>query len=73
MGKNDELAFGDEVLIPWGIDEVRGNVHEIYGPVGRRQVVVRLTPELSGYVVDEPTTVVYPLDAVRKVAPAASS
>lgn len=66
------LAFGDEVLIPWGFEvEVRGTVQEIYGPAARRYVVVLLTPDLSGYVVDEPSTVSMPIDAVKKVAPAA--
>jgi hypothetical protein len=36
----------------------------------RRHVVVLLTPELSGDIVDEPSTVSMPLDAVKKVAPA---
>lgn len=69
---NAELAYGDEVLIPWGFeDDVRGTVQEIYGPPARRHVVVLLTPELSGSVVDEPSTVSMPIDAVKKVAPAA--
>lgn len=68
----ENLAFGDEVLIPWGVEsEVRGTVQEVYGPATYRHVVVRLTPEISGYVVSEPTTVVWPLDAVKKAAPAA--
>lgn len=25
------LVFGDEVIIPWGVDEVRGTVREVYG------------------------------------------
>lgn len=67
-----ELAYGDEVLIPWGMgNDVRGTVHEIYGPQGRRHVVVVLTPEVSGSVVDEPSTVSMPIDTVRKIAPAA--
>lgn len=67
-----ELAFGDEVLIPWGFDEdVRGTVQEVYGPPARRHVVVLLTPELSGSVVDESSTVSMPIDAVKKAAPAA--
>lgn len=66
------LVFGDEVLIPWGFEaEVRGTVQEIYGPPARRHVLVLLTPDLSGYVVDEPSTVSIPIDAVKKVAPAA--
>lgn len=67
-----ELTYGDEVLVPWGFeDDVRGTVQEIYGPPARRHVVVLLTPELSGSVVDEPSTVSMPIDAVKKVAPAA--
>lgn len=66
-----ELTYGDEVLIPWGFeDDVRGTVQEVYGPPARQHVVVLLTPELSGSVVDEPSTVSMPIDAVKKVAPA---
>jgi hypothetical protein len=68
-----ELAYGDEVLIPWGFEgvRVRGAVREVYGPPGRRHVIVLLTPELSGEIVDEPSTVSMPFDAVERVAPAA--
>lgn len=67
-----DLRYGDEVLIPWGPEsDVRGTVQEIYGPPARRHVVVLLTPELTGAVVDEPSTVSMPIDAVKKVAPAA--
>ncbi|MDQ6839651.1 MAG: hypothetical protein M3137_15325 [Actinomycetota bacterium] len=60
-----ELEVGDVVVIPWGIDEVLGTVVEVYGTSGRVQVVVGLSPELSSYVVDEPTTVALPRSAVR--------
>lgn len=65
---NTELAYGDEVLVSWGFEDVRGRVQEVYGPPARRHVVVLLTPELSGDIVDEPSTVSLPLDAVTKVA-----
>lgn len=65
------LKPGDLVVIPWGIDEVRGTVAELYGEGPAARVVVRLTPELSSLVVDEPTTVVMPPDSVRKVGAAA--
>jgi hypothetical protein len=69
---NEDLAFGDEVLIPWGFEEdVRGTIQEVYGPPARRHVVVLLTPQVSGAVVDEPSTVSMPIDAVKKVATAA--
>ncbi|MGH9165351.1 MAG: hypothetical protein ACRDZW_07570 [Acidimicrobiales bacterium] len=69
MAQNFEL--GATVVIPWGIDEVRGTVAEIYGPEYDRRVVVMLSPELSSYVVDEQTTVVLPADSVRLAVVAA--
>jgi hypothetical protein len=67
-----DLRYGDEVLIPWGPStEVRGTVHEVYGPPDRRHVLVLLTPQLTGTVIDEPSTVSLPIAAVKKVAPAA--
>jgi hypothetical protein len=66
-----EFSYGDHVQVPWGFTEVRGTVQEVYGPPGRRQVVVLLPPELSGDIVDEPSTVSVPIDAVKRVAPAA--
>jgi len=68
MSDQSGLQYGDLVAIPWGVGEVRGHVHEIYGDAPRRYVVVRLTPELSGFVVDEETTVTMPYDSVRGVA-----
>lgn len=65
-----QLAFGDEVVIPWGVDEVHGTVHEVYGEAPKIYVVIQLTPELSGYVVDEPTTVTLPIDAVKRAVSA---
>lgn len=66
MSSSDNgLTYGDEVLIPWGLDETRGTVQEIYGPPGRRHVVVLLDPQTSA-VVDEPTTISMPVSAVRK-------
>lgn len=67
----DELNHGDEVVIPWGLTEVRGRIAEVYGPLGHRRVIVSLEPALSDYVVDVPTTVSIPIADVKKVAPAA--
>lgn len=67
MSTRSALQFGDLVAIPWGVSEVRGRVHEIYGEPPRRYVVVMLSPELSSYVVDEETTVTVPYDSVRRV------
>ncbi len=67
----DNLSYGEPVVVAWGLADVIGTVHEVYGSPARKHVVVKLTPELSGDVVDEPTTVSVPLDAVRRVEPAA--
>ena len=54
--KNAEPKYGEEVEIPWGNrSTVRATVHEVYGH-SKRHVVVILTPEMSDYVVSEPTT-----------------
>jgi len=66
-GRDNGLTYGDELVIPWGLDETRGTVHEIYGPPARRHVVILLSSETSG-VVDEPTTISMPLDAVKKAS-----
>lgn len=67
----ETFETGEEVVIPWGLDEVRGRIAEIYGQAPRVQVVIELTPELSSYVVDAPTTVTMPLDAIKKTGLAA--
>lgn len=68
---SEQLEPGDTVIVPWGRDEVRGTVAEVYGRAPRVQVVVELTPELSSYVVDEPTTIALPIEAVRRAGVAA--
>jgi hypothetical protein len=67
MSAGDELALGDEVAIPYGFQDLRGTVTEIYGPPGRRHVLILLKrdPEFSD---DQPTTVSMPVDEVRKVS-----
>jgi hypothetical protein len=56
------------VIVPWGLAEVRGTIAEICGNATRAHVVIELTPEVSGDVVDEPTTVSLPLASVRRRA-----
>jgi hypothetical protein len=67
MSSRSGFQFGDLVAIPWGVGEVRGRVHEIYGEPPRRYVVVMLSPELSSYVVDGETTATVPYDSVDRV------
>jgi hypothetical protein len=64
-------TLGDVVLITWGVAETRGRVIEVYGAAGHRQVVLELTPELSGDMFVEPTTVSLPIDEVRLATAAA--
>lgn len=71
MSTSAEPVYGERVLIPFGHDsEILGTVCEVYGPKGRRHVLVLLEPESSDYVVAEPTTVAWPLAEVRRVAAA---
>lgn len=57
-----------QVLVQWGLEgHVAAEVVEVYGPSARRHVLVRLTPEVSGDVVDESVTLSVPLDAVKEV------
>ena len=65
------LKVGKVVIVPWGLAQVKGTVAEVYGSAPRIHVVIELTPEISGDVVDEPTTVSLPLDAVRRAGVAA--
>ncbi len=64
----EHLAPGTRVTIEWGLSEIEATVVEAYGPTHKRYIVIELSPELSGNVVDEPTTVTLPADAVRESA-----
>ena len=66
----DDLQYGDLVAFRWGTGEVHGTVRELSGRTEDRRVVLTLTPEISGYVVDEDTTVALPVEKVRKVVAA---
>ena len=64
--RNTEPEYGEEVEIPWGNrSTVRATVHEVYGH-SKRHVVVILTPEMSDYVVSEPTTFSVPIDGAHR-------
>jgi hypothetical protein len=67
----DDLAPGTRIRVPFGLDEVEGEVDHVYGPPARRHVLVWLTPEVSGEVVAEPITISVPVEAVSEVSPAA--
>lgn len=69
--QHEDLLAGDEVVIPWGVDEVLGKIVEFYGDAPKIQVVIELQPELSSFVVAETTTITLPLSAVRRSGAAA--
>ncbi|MBW3578785.1 MAG: hypothetical protein KY462_13795 [Actinobacteria bacterium] len=73
MARRDEPVFGELVAIPWGLGEVYCYVHEIYGRPDRRYVILRSEPELSHYMLDDETTVVVPLEQVRRLGPEEST
>lgn len=62
-----KLNYGDLVAFQWGTAEVQGTVRELYGRKDDRRVVLTLTPEITGYVVDEPTTLALSVDDVHLV------
>ncbi len=68
MPRRDEPIFGEMVALPWGLGEVYCYVHEVYGRPDWRQVVLRLSPELT-WVVEQETTVAMPLEKVRRLKP----
>lgn len=66
--KTAEPRYGEIVEIPWGPrGAVCATVHEVYGQPDRRHVVVLLTPEVSGYIVAEPTTLSLHISKVKRV------
>lgn len=65
----DDLAPGTRVRLPFGLDTIEAEVDHVYGPPGRRHVLVWLTPELSEIVV-EPETMSVPLERVTRATPA---
>jgi hypothetical protein len=65
------LSVGDIVLFPHSGGMSKGSVREIYGDPPRVKVVITMTPELTGEEIEEPTTVVWPIERVSLVQSAA--
>ncbi len=65
------FEFGETVVVPWCNDEVLATVTEIYGHAPDLMIIVTLSPELSGFIVDEPTTLAVRLASVRRPGVAA--
>lgn len=63
-----EPKLGERVLVEWGLaGQVQAEVAQVYGPPALRHVLVRLSPEVTGDVVDEPVTISVPVEAVHQV------
>lgn len=66
------LSVGDIVLFPRAGGYLsKGCVEEIYGDPPRVMVVIAMTRELTGEEIEEPTTVVWPIERVSLVQSAA--
>lgn len=68
---SETIGYGDEVTFKLGGRDIHATVREVYGTPPKVMVVLDLTPELSDYIVDKPTTQALPIDEVTKVASAA--
>jgi len=61
VSEQDEPGIGDRVLVPWGLDEVEGEIVEVYSTGLGPRATVRLVGEPDG------PTVVVPLDSLVAV------
>lgn len=63
----DQLKIGDLVTYQWGRTAVRATVRELYGQPENRRVVLSLDPEMTTYLVAEPTTLALSVNDVTPV------
>ena len=56
------VDVGDHVRVPWGLDEVEGDVMAVYGSGLGRRITVAVRIEGA----DDTFTVTYPEDAVER-------
>jgi hypothetical protein len=68
MASSKKIEPGDRVTVPWGLDEVAGIAVQIYGPPGRRHVVVRVPVMGSTGETLEETELSFPESAVKRAA-----
>lgn len=61
------IKRGDKVAVPWGLDEIVGEVEEVYGPPARKYVVVRVpTHGPAGEILHE-ENISFPEDSLSLV------
>lgn len=67
-GRDTDFVYGEEVEIPWGHGtSARGVIYDTYRSYSDRLMVVALlTPEISEYLVSEPTTVACPAEKAKR-------
>jgi rRNA processing protein Gar1 len=58
------LKPGDEVEVPWGLDQLIGIVREVYGPPGKPFVMVEVPVHGASGEILETTTLSFPADAL---------
>lgn len=65
------IKRGDKVAVPWGLDEIVGEVEEVYGPSHRKYVVVRVPTHGPEDEILHEENISFPEDSLRLVAAAA--
>ncbi len=64
------IKRGDKVAVPWGLDEIVGEVEEVYGLPARRYVVVRVPTHGPAEEILHEENISFPEDSLRLVASA---
>ncbi len=59
-----DLNPGDNVEVPWGVNQLIGIVREVYGPAGKRFVMVEVPVHGASGEILETTTLSFPADAL---------
>ncbi len=67
MATKAGYMLGDQVLVPWGLDELVGVVVEVYGPSGSPSVLVEVPVHGASGETLEVTTVSFPAAALKPV------
>lgn len=62
------LKPGDNVRVPWGVDQLVGTVREVYGPPGKPFVMVAVPVHGASGEVLETTPLSFPADAVTLIS-----
>jgi hypothetical protein len=61
------IKMGDKVAVPWGLDEIVGEVLEVYGPPARRYAMVRVPIHGPAGETLQEEDIPFPEDSLRPV------